>query len=120
MKIKTKIRRAVSFSLLLLFFAGCATPPDKISSSYVSPLHYKDYTCTQIGQEKERVNRKIIELSKQQKKEANKDKVAMGVGICLFWPALFFMIGEDKKEELARLKGEYDALESMEIQKKCQ
>jgi len=43
----------------------------------------------------------------------------MGVGLVLFWPALFFLIGDDKKEELARLKGEYEALEKIAIQKDC-
>lgn len=50
---------------------------------------------------------------------AGKDSAALGVGLVLFWPALFFMIGEDKKEELARLKGEYEALEQVAIQKEC-
>jgi len=66
-----------------------------------------------------RVNRKLMEITKAQRKEANKDAVAMGVGMILFWPALFFMIGEDKKDELARLKGEYEALEQAAIQKEC-
>ncbi|WP_200241917.1 hypothetical protein [Lamprobacter modestohalophilus] len=43
----------------------------------------------------------------------------MGVGLVLFWPALFFLAGGDKKDELARLKGEYDALEQAAIQKDC-
>ena len=29
------------------------------------------------------------------------------------------MIGGDKKEELAKLKGEYEALESMALKKEC-
>jgi hypothetical protein len=60
-----------------------------------------------------------MEVSGQQKKEATKDAVALGVGLVLFWPALFFMIGSDKKIELGRLKGEYDALEQTEIKKDC-
>jgi hypothetical protein len=60
-----------------------------------------------------------MEVSGQQKKEATKDAVALGVGLVLFWPALFFMIGSDKKIELGRLKGEYDALEQIAIKKDC-
>ena len=41
------------------------------------------------------------------------------MGLVLFWPALFFMIGKDQKEELGRLKGEYEALEQSAIQKEC-
>ncbi len=113
------ILRFVSLLVMCSFLAGCATPPEKISSAYVSPLQYQGYSCNQIRQELIRVNRKILEVSGQQSKEANKDAVALGVGLVLFWPALFFMIGEDKKEELARLKGEYEALENIAIQKDC-
>ena len=44
----------------------------------------------------------------------------MGVGMILFWPALFFLAsGEDNKGEIARLKGEYEALESAAIKNDC-
>lgn len=55
-----------------------------------------------------------------QKKQADTDAVAMGVGLVLFWPALFFLAGDDQKEELARLKGEYEALQQAAIQKDCE
>ena len=99
--------------------ASCATPPEKISATYVSPLQYSNYSCTQIKGELLRVNKKIIEITGAQKKEADKDAVAMGVGLVLFWPALFFLMGDDKKEELGRVKGEYEALESVAIKKEC-
>jgi hypothetical protein len=39
----------------------------------------------------------------------------------LFWPALFFLEGGDGAEaqEYARLKGEFDALQQMSVQKRC-
>jgi hypothetical protein len=101
----------------LLPLAG--TPPDKISASYVSPLQYSDYSCDQIKQELLRVNRRVVEVTGAQQKHADNDAVAMGVGLVLFWLALFFLAGGDKKEELGRLKGEYDALEQAAIQKDC-
>ena len=76
-----------------------------VNASYVSPMQYQGYNCNQIGQELLRVNRQVLEVTGQQDKAANKDAVALGVGLVLFWPALFFMIGGDKKEELAKLKG---------------
>lgn len=86
---------------------------------YVSPLQYSDYSCDQIKQELLRVNRRVVEVSGAQQKHADNDAVAMGVGLVLFWPALFFLASGDKKDELARLKGEYDALEQAAIQKNC-
>jgi len=102
-----------------LSIAGCSSSPEKISAAYVSPIQYSPYDCDQIGMELIRVNRKVIEISGVQKKEADKDAVAMGVGLVLFWPALFFLAGNDHSDELARLKGEYEALETVAIQKKC-
>ena len=67
----------------------------------------------------QRVDRKTREIAQAQRKESNKDAVAMGVGMLLFWPALFMLIGKDKSNELARLKGEFDALEQAAIQKEC-
>jgi len=66
-----------------------------------------------------RVSSQVQQVTGQQQRKANNDKVAMGVGLVLFWPALFFMAGGDKKNELSRLKGEYDALQAAGIQKKC-
>jgi hypothetical protein len=119
MKNNTRTIRAVSTLLILTFLTACATHPDKISPSYVSPLQYQSYTCNQIEQELIRATNAVSEVTGQQQKEAEKDAVAMGIGLILFWPALFFLIGEDKKVELARLKGEYQALQDIAIQKEC-
>ena len=119
MKNNTRMIRAVSTLLIMTFLTACATPPDKISASYVSPVQYQGYTCDQIDQELTRVTNAVSEVTGQQKKEASKDAFAMGVGLIIFWPALFFLIGEDKKEELARLKGEYIALQDIAKLKKC-
>jgi len=44
----------------------------------------------------------------------------MGVGLVLFWPSLFFIRGDrETRAELARLKGELDAIEQMSIRKNC-
>jgi len=106
--------------LFLSMTMGCATKSENISANYVSPLQYQSYTCDQLRQELIRVKRKVLEVSGQQDHEATKDAVAFTVGMVLFWPALFFMIGKDKKAELSNLKGEYDAIENMAIQKNCE
>lgn len=99
--------------------AACASKSDNISAAYVSPLQYQGYNCNQIRSELARVSRRVNEVAGVQDSQASKDSVALGVGMVLFWPALFFMIGKDKEEELARLKGEYEALEQAAIQKDC-
>jgi len=114
------VLKSTSALLTLAIVAGCATPPDKVSASYVSPMQYSDYSCTQIKGELRRVQRQLVQVTGAQQKHADNDAVAMGVGLVLFWPALFFLAGEDKKEELARLKGEYEALQQAAIRQDCQ
>ena len=115
MKIKAVVACCAALSL-----AACATAPDKISASYVSPLQYQTYDCGQIRTELVRISQRVDEVTGQQRKQANNDAIAMGVGLVLFWPALFFLAGgNDKKEELGRLKGEYDALQQTAVTKRC-
>jgi hypothetical protein len=102
-----------------LGLVACTSKSDNISAAYVSPLQYQGYSCNQIRAEMSRISRRVNEVAGVQDSQASKDSVALGVGMVLFWPALFFMIGKDKEEELSRLKGEYEALEQVAIQKDC-
>lgn len=113
------INKWVAVVVIVGILAGCATSPDKIQPTYISPLQYSHLDCDQIRQEIVRVNARISEVAGVQQKHANNDAVAMGVGLVIFWPALFFLAGGDRKEELARLKGEYEALQTVAIEKKC-
>lgn len=113
------MKKAVLGFCIATLMAGCAPKSEKIRAQYVSPLQYQDYSCKQIRMEMMRVSRRVNEVSGVQDKQATNDSAALGVGLILFWPALFFMIGDDQKEEISRLKGEYDALEQAAIQKEC-
>ena len=100
---------------------GCATQPKDLPTAYVSPLLYKDYSCDQISMEMSRVSRKVNELRGVLKEDANNDSVQMALGLIIFWPALFFLEGGDGADaaEFSRLKGEFEALEQVSIQKSC-
>ncbi len=104
-----------------LLAVGCASQPDNIKSSYVSPVQYESYDCRQVQSEMQRVSHRASELRGDLKTKADIDAVQMGVGLVLFWPAIFFLEGGDGAEasEYARLKGEKEALEQAAIQKKC-
>ena len=118
-----RLHRGMPAALLsaALLVGGCSTSSDNIAPAYVSPLHYESFDCDQIGQEMARVGRRVSEVAGVQDSEADGDAVAMGVGLVLFWPALFFLAdGGDREAELARLKGEYEAIERAAIQKNCE
>ncbi|WP_436638034.1 hypothetical protein [Microbaculum sp. FT89] len=104
----------------VLSATGCAKRADQISASYVSPIAYQNYTCEQIAQESLRISARAQQVAGTQDKKASRDAVAMGVGIVIFWPALFAINGDDQQTaELARLRGEMEALEQASIQKNC-
>lgn len=113
------LRKIIAISCAASVLTGCASAPDKISAQYVSPMQYASYDCDTVREEMVRVSNHVQQVAGVQRKKAKNDQIAMGVGLVLFWPALFFLAGGDKKEELSRLKGEYDALNQVAIKKKC-
>ncbi len=118
-------RRRIGRRLAAIFLSGaviasCATPPEDIDASYVSPLTYEAYDCTQLAAEAQRVSARAAEVTGVQKKKAGGDAVAMGIGLILFWPALLFIKGDGATEtEVARLKGVMETIEKVAIAKNC-
>lgn len=100
--------------------AACASSPDNISASYVSPNQYATYSCAQLRDEAARVSNRAMQVSGAQSSKATTDAIATGVGVVLFWPALFLIKGDGTTAaEVARLKGEMEAIEQVSIQKRC-
>src|ERR1041385_5298004 len=89
---KTILSLSVASQLSL---SACAPSSDKVQATYVSPLQYQEYSCNQIRQEMMIVARHVSEVSGTQDHQATSDSVATGVGIVLFWPALFFLASKD-------------------------
>ena len=110
----------ILLSLSALLASGCAKNTDEISASYASPMTYQDYSCSQLSAEITRISRRASELTHSINKNAQSDAIAMGVGLVLLWPALFFIDGDTPEaQEYARLKGEYEAIEKVTVQKSC-
>lgn len=100
--------------------AGCATASKDISASYVSPIQYQAYDCQQISAETQRVHSRVTQLGGRLDEAASNDQAITGVGMIIFWPALFALGGTKQQEaEYARLRGEHDALQQAAIVKKC-
>jgi hypothetical protein len=114
------MRKVLSGAAIAALLAGCATQPKDISAAYVSPMLYDNFTCEQLIAEGQRVSGRAAELTGAQQKKADGDAVAMGVGLILFWPALFFIKGDKETAgELGHLKGEMDAIQQASIRKNC-
>lgn len=106
--------------LLAALAGGCAKTADKIAPVYVSPLQYDHYDCSQIELEAARITTRVADLTGAQNKQASSDVLVTTVSVVVFWPALFFVGGNDAQTyELGRLKGEMDAVEAASIAKNC-
>ena len=114
------IRNIAATAVMAALVSGCATNPKDIAPSYVSPILYQNLTCEQLAQEAARVSQAAAVSNGAQANQASKDAVMTTVGVVLFWPSLFF-IGGDKGNaaEVARLKGEMQAIEQANISKSC-
>ena len=111
---------ALLTGVVILLFSGCAQKSSSIKATYVSPIVYEKYSCRQLGQEVNRISQRVAVISGQQDKKATNDAVATTAGVIIFWPALFFLAaGDDQKVEIGQLKGRYNAIRSVAIQKRC-
>jgi hypothetical protein len=105
---------------LAITLAGCANTSKDIATTYVSPMQYQNYDCDQLTAELQRMHVRVSQTGGRLDEAAASDKVAMGIGMVLFWPALFALNGSKAQEgEFARLKGEYEALQQTAVVKKC-
>jgi outer membrane murein-binding lipoprotein Lpp len=113
-----KIISATLISSMTLM--GCATSSKDIATAYVSPMQYQAYDCDQLSSEVQRIQIRVNQLGGRLDEAASNDKALVGVGVILFWPALFALGGTKQQEaEYSRLKGEYDAVQQASVIKKC-
>lgn len=115
------MRYGLIVGLSLALLQGCATGSQGIAARSVSPLQYQGFNCEQIAMEMARVSNRANDMARQVDADANADAWQLGVGLVLFWPALFFLEGGDgpQAHEYATLKGEYEALAQAGTMKSC-
>ena len=111
----------ICYIAIVGLMTGCATAGKDVVATYVSPVQYSNYDCEQLRSELIRINSRVNQMTGRLDTAASNDAAIMGVGMILFWPALFALGGTKQQEsELSRLKGEYEALQSAANGKKCQ
>lgn len=114
------MKKIAFISLLALSLASCASKADKIAATYVSPTLYNNLSCAQLREEAKTVSSRAAAAAGVQDQKANADAAITTVGIVLFWPALFFNNGDGATAaEVARLKGEMQAIEDASRRKGC-
>jgi hypothetical protein len=61
--VQQPVRGWVGVAGTALIVCGCAKSANEIAPAYVSPLAYQNYSCSQIGDEVQRISVRASELS---------------------------------------------------------
>ena len=100
--------------------SACASQPDQIAASYVSPTGYSGMSCNALNIEAHNVAQRLAVATGQQSKAASNDAAMTAVTLVLFWPAVFFIDGDKgTAAKLGRLKGESEAIQSAAVRRGC-
>ena len=103
-----------------ILMSGCASSSEDIKPAYISSTMYSTYDCKQLSDEAERLSELASERSGIQDRKRSSDVAATTAAAIIFWPAAFFIHGDDANATaLSRLKGRMDAVEDESTRKKC-
>ena len=118
---KAKLPAILLVLATVFTIGGCASKSTKIPITYVSPNEYASLSCVTLENEMRDISQQVAVITGQVDKEASADAWQMGVGLVLFWPALFFLEGGDGalQSNYALLKGKYEAASTQYKRKGC-
>jgi hypothetical protein len=102
-----------------LGLAACAPDPNTVAPAYISPTAYAGLACTALNAEAQRITARVAQVAGQQAQAASNDAAMTAVTLVLFWPAVFMLGNNDQSAELARLRGEAEALRLAALQRGC-
>lgn len=110
----------LSTALLALLLAGCATRAVNVQPQPADPAQFATWGCERIDDELDAVQQHAAELAYDVDERVGNNIVALGVGVTIFWPAMLAMRPDGiEAEDLARLKGRYEALRTASRTKRC-
>ncbi|MFT3732091.1 MAG: hypothetical protein QM780_11835 [Hyphomicrobium sp.] len=109
------ITRATILGMVVLFVSACAKSPDSISPAYVSEVGYQNWSCTQLAEESSRLSTALASASVQQENARTTDTV----GVILIGLPVSSLSGDNIAPEIARLKGETEAVRKASLIKSC-
>jgi len=108
---------ALAMSLAL---GGCATRSLDIPPRPANPADFEGWACDRIDDESDRVQRRAADVAYTVDERAGTNIIALGVGVAIFWPAILAMRPQGPEaEELARLKGRFEALQVAASRRGC-
>ncbi len=110
----------LSFVLAVALVSGCANRAVEIRPTVTDPKEFATWDCERLDTEADRVQKRAVDVAYAVDERAGSNIVALGVGVAIFWPALLAMRPPGpESDELARLKGRHDALQSAARSRGC-
>lgn len=114
-----RLRRWICL-LLSVALAGCASRALDTGPDPSDPAQFVGWTCDAMALELERVQQRAADVAYAADPRRGNDVVALGLGVTVFWPALFAMRPDGPDAvELAQLKKRHDALRSVVDTRGC-
>ncbi len=100
---------------MLVVIAGCATRPESIPASYVSHEKYMGETCSELIYRMADAKAQLVMFSDAQNTKANVDAATVFLALI---PVS--KLSGDSAANVAKYKGEVEAIETAQIKSKCQ
>jgi hypothetical protein len=106
--------------LIGLLIAGCASRSVDVKPLPANPADFAAWDCSRIDDELDSVQQHAADVAYAVDERAGNNIIALGVGVTIFWPAILAMRPDGlDAQELAGLKGRYEALRTAERAKGC-
>jgi hypothetical protein len=114
MKPRSRFAGAAGVTLCLAVLGACANRPESIRASFVSHEKFSHLDCTALATRMGDTRAELAKFSKMQDDKANGD----AVGVFLLGIP-FSKLSGDHEGDIARLKGEVEAIETVQIKSRC-
>jgi hypothetical protein len=112
---ETEMRKFVALLGVGAVAAACAPTPESIQPAYVSEVPFQSWTCQQLGEEQLRLSSALASASGQQNTARSNDVA----GVILLGLPIGSMSGQSIAPQIARYKGEQEAVHRAIIRNQC-
>lgn len=100
--------------------AGCASRAADVAPLPTDPAAYRGWSCDRLFDERDLVQLHAADVAYAVDARAGNNMIALGVGVTVFWPAVLAMRPDGlEAQQLAELKGRYEALRSAAAEAGC-
>jgi len=108
------LNKTLLISAIIILVSACATRPESISASYVSHEKYINGDCDRLATQMADARTELTKVSSMQNTKANIDAATV---FFVLIPAS--QLAGDHAGDVAKWKGEVEAIETAQIKNKC-